>query len=606
MRHSGPCVRSSAGRPPLAHNRNVCLGRERRDARAAPRETELDPVVAELRGLKADIYTLNRSLDGSTITFAMGKGDLEMSKTTAKASLRTDLERLGLSATPHPSSPYVRMGRTEVQDHRHPRAQGGPDHDLGHSSGGESDCKLEIRFPPPPPSQQCHSRASGFGSVAAAAASCSSGVRRDYGGGVKDVGQLVRRVEASTRAVSREKEHIAKILRIEKEKTARLREALWQEGGTKREWEMLTQASSLLKQRLESTERIRNRQKELIRELQAVEADIAFANAGNMAGLVSMDPLPNLSPPLPPPPPPSSALPPTARRRKASSSSLLAHRRGNDTERDHPVDERCGRRSGGSASDRARTPLRGKNGEQRRPPPTGTKSAKSDYFPAGRTAAMELEAGGGGGGTRLGRSVASASVRTVSRAAAVRPERPRRSGGPADGATKSGISATGARKSSEGAVASKAKSTQAGRTRSGIIDPSSADTKARAEVDRKSKSATTATAQSRHRAATSATPAAAPSRNRVLRRQASTKAKVRSGATFGAPTAASAGKIRITPRRAVASSGSRVGATKRAGDGFISSSRASACRPGKKKTSSCGGGRLLLEATTTALAHERH
>ncbi|CAM9317767.1 unnamed protein product [Ectocarpus sp. 12 AP-2014] len=582
MRHSGPRVRSSAGRPPLAHNRNLCLGRERRDARAAPRETELDPVMAELRGLKADIHTLNRSLDGSTITFAMGKGDLERSKTTAKASLRTDLQSLGLSSTPHPSSPYGRTGRTEVRDHRHAHAQGGPDDDLGHSSDGESDYKLEIRFPPPPPSQQRHSSASGFGSAAAAAASCSSGVRRDYGGGVKDVGQLVRRVEASTRAVSREKEHIAKILRIEKEKTARLQEALWQEGGTKREWEMLTQASSLLKQRLESTERIRNRQKELIRELQAVEADIAFANAGNMAGLVSTDPLPNLWPPLPPPPPPS-VLPPTARRRKASSSPLLAHRRGNDTERDHAVDERRVRRSRGSASDRARTPLVGKHGEQRRSPPTGTKSAKSDDFPAGRAAAVELE-DGGGGGTRLGRAAASASVRTGSRAAAVRPERPRRSGGPADGVTKSGISATGERKSSEGAVVSKAKRIQTGRTRSSIIDSSSVDTKARrAEVDRKSKSATTATAQSQHRAVTSATPAAAPSRNRVLRRQASMKAKVRSGATFGAQTAASAGKIRTTTRRAVASSGGRVGATKRAGDGCIPPSRASACRPGQKK-----------------------
>lgn len=129
---------------------------------------------------------------------------------TAKASLRTDLQSLALSATPHPSSPYGRTGRTEVHDHRHARAQGGPDHDLDHSSGGESDCKLEIRFPPPPPSQQSQSRASGFGG-AAAAASCSSVVRRDYSGGVKDVGQLVRRVEASTRAVSREKEHIAKV-----------------------------------------------------------------------------------------------------------------------------------------------------------------------------------------------------------------------------------------------------------------------------------------------------------------------------------------------------------------------------------------------------------
>ncbi|CBJ31766.1 hypothetical protein Esi_0280_0013 [Ectocarpus siliculosus] len=578
MRHSGPRVRSSAGRPPLAHNRNLWLGRDRRDGRAEPREIELDPVMAELRGLKADIYTLNRSLDGSTITFAMGKGDLERSKTTAEASIRTDLQSLGLSATPHPSSPCGRTGRTEVHDHRHARAQGGPDHDLGHSSGG-----------------------------AAAAASCSSGVRRDYGGGVRDVGELVRRVEASTRAVSREKEHIAKILRIEKEKTARLQEALWQEGGTKREWEMLTQASSLLKQRLESTERIRNRQKELIRELQAVEADIAFANAGNMAGMVSTDPLPNLSPPLPPPPPrPPPALPPTARRRKASSSSLLAHHRGNDTERHHAVDERYGRRSRGGASDRARTPLGGKHGEQRRSPPTGTKSAKSNDFPAGCAAAVELEddGGGGGGGTRLGRAAASASVRTVGRAATVRPERPRRSGGPADGATKSGISATGARKSSEGAVASKARRTQTGRTSSSIIDSSSADTKARrAEVDRKSKSATTTTAQSRHRAATSSTPAAAPSRNRVLRRQASTKTKVPSGATFGAPTAASAGKIRTTPRRPVVSPGGHVRATKRAGDGCIPRPLVAQTN---KKASRGGGGQLLLEATTTALADERH
>lgn len=131
---------------------------------------------------------------------------------TEKASLGTDLQSSGLFATTHPSSPYGRTRRTEGHDHRHARAQGGPDHDLGHSSGGESDCKLEIRFPPPPPSQQSHSSASGFGN-AAAAVSCSRGVRRDNGGGggVKDVGQLVQRVEASTRAVSREKEHIAKV-----------------------------------------------------------------------------------------------------------------------------------------------------------------------------------------------------------------------------------------------------------------------------------------------------------------------------------------------------------------------------------------------------------
>lgn len=39
-------------------------------------------MMSELRELRADIYELNRSLDGSTISFALRKGDLARSKTS--------------------------------------------------------------------------------------------------------------------------------------------------------------------------------------------------------------------------------------------------------------------------------------------------------------------------------------------------------------------------------------------------------------------------------------------------------------------------------------------------------------------------------------------
>lgn len=38
--------------------------------------------MAELRELKADIYELGKSLDGSTISFVLRQGDLARSKTT--------------------------------------------------------------------------------------------------------------------------------------------------------------------------------------------------------------------------------------------------------------------------------------------------------------------------------------------------------------------------------------------------------------------------------------------------------------------------------------------------------------------------------------------
>lgn len=49
-------------------------------------------MMSELRELRADIYELNRSLDGSTISFALRKGDLA---------------RSGASGTLHGKNAYV-------------------------------------------------------------------------------------------------------------------------------------------------------------------------------------------------------------------------------------------------------------------------------------------------------------------------------------------------------------------------------------------------------------------------------------------------------------------------------------------------------------------
>lgn len=78
----------------------------------------------------------------------------------------------------------------------------------GRSSDCGSDYELDIRFPPPPPPRAPVSAAT---AAVNAAASCRKGVQADYGG-VQDVDQLVRRVEASARAVSRENEDIIKVV----------------------------------------------------------------------------------------------------------------------------------------------------------------------------------------------------------------------------------------------------------------------------------------------------------------------------------------------------------------------------------------------------------
>eukprot|EP00903_Cladosiphon_okamuranus_P018689 g17202.t1 len=261
--------------------------------------------MAELRELKHDISELGRSLDGRTISFALRTKREEPRKKTA--SLATDLlfpttvDGNFLGRNPSSRDYYGPIGGAP---RRRPFCVQGS---REHSSDGGSDYELDIWFPPAPPPRPPTSAAAAAVAVTGPTASCRRGVQADYGG-VQNVDQLVRRVEASTRAVSRESEDVIRSLRMEEDKTARLRDALWQGGMAKRDWETTIEASRVLKKRLDSTERTRKRQKELIRELQAVEADIAFANAGDMARLFSQGPLPLPSPPLPLPLPPP--LPP--------------------------------------------------------------------------------------------------------------------------------------------------------------------------------------------------------------------------------------------------------------------------------------------------------
>lgn len=137
---------------------------------------------------------------------------------------------------------------------------------------------------------------------------------------------------------------------------------------------------------------------ELVRELQAVEADIAFANAGRKAGRFSSDPLPQLWPPplpLPPPPPP-----PSTARMKTSPPSLLVLRRDHDSkQKEKTVKERSGNglRGAGQRSQQRR--------KQRRSQPERSRSAGRVAF--GERARVGLEGGGGGGGGGIRRRLSS-------------------------------------------------------------------------------------------------------------------------------------------------------------------------------------------------------
>ncbi|CAM9534522.1 unnamed protein product [Discosporangium mesarthrocarpum] len=91
---------------------------------------------------------------------------------------------------------------------------------------------------------------------------------------------LVDRIRQSTRDVTRERDDAMEALRVEEDEFLLLREAVRQESVYKRQWQELKEASTVLKQRLHSSERIRRRQKELIRELQSVNGGIALASSG--------------------------------------------------------------------------------------------------------------------------------------------------------------------------------------------------------------------------------------------------------------------------------------------------------------------------------------
>lgn len=107
-----------------------------------------------------------------------------------------------------------------AQHYHHPRnarAQQGEPDDQRHVPffrGGGSDYELDARLPPPPPSRFLRHPGASIPFAAdaadAAAAAVMSGVHEDRGG-VQDAEQLVRRVEASARAVSRENEDVVKV-----------------------------------------------------------------------------------------------------------------------------------------------------------------------------------------------------------------------------------------------------------------------------------------------------------------------------------------------------------------------------------------------------------
>lgn len=105
------------------------------------------------------------------------------------------------------------------RDPCHARGQGYSGSVLGRdqSSDSWSNCELDIRFPPPPPPPLRSARlalrrgeSAGAAAAAEAVASCCRGVQADYAG-VEGVDELVRRVEASARAVSLENDDIVKV-----------------------------------------------------------------------------------------------------------------------------------------------------------------------------------------------------------------------------------------------------------------------------------------------------------------------------------------------------------------------------------------------------------
>eukprot|EP00752_Nemacystus_decipiens_P014628 g13026.t1 len=564
--------------------------------------------MAELQELKEEISQLGRSLDGSTISFVLRQRDGPRNGTATAPPAEDILAPTTVDG--HFSSSPRRNRRIQNPPLNDPiggarrrplyaNDQGGSKHvPTGHSSECSSDYELDIRFPPPAPPRAPVRAAS---VAAAAAETCKRGVQADYDG-VRDVGQLVRRVEASARSVSRENEDIIKSLRKEEDKTARLRDALWQEGTAKRDWEITTEASRVLRQRLESTERIRKRQKELIMELQAVEADIAFANAGGMAGAMtawpSQAPLPLLSPPLPPPPSPSRLPTSAARPAKAPTPSRLTLRRDRTAEGEK-------RARGRNSGDRrvAGNP----QGRRRRSRPARDRTAGNAAVGGHRRARVkhggEIGGGGGDGGSddgverrplpttapqtktcftsrvtcRADADSTTAADRRASRSNSAR--RPRVSGG--DAAER--VSTNSKRRQGGNGAHERGGGGDAGRRRPRGHSNASSFSTGRAEIiarseraDRRPESAAAAlTAAPRSRSRLRATqpvrvksarPAAAEAQERARQRSAPKASVVSSVARCGfwAPTAASSGKDRRREGVVTAPEKQRAGATPRA------------------------------------------
>lgn len=147
---------------------------------------------------------------------------------------------------------------------------------------------------------------------------------------------------------------------------------------------------------------------ELIGELQAVEADIAFANVGSKAEDFSSDPLPELWPPSLPPPP---QRPSTIQRAKASPPSLLPPRR--DHEEAKHEEKRFKQRKGGSGLRVAE-----QRGQQRQRHCGIHFSDPAERVSLRQRARVELESGGGDGIRRRRSSGGRAGLTETKRTAA--------------------------------------------------------------------------------------------------------------------------------------------------------------------------------------------
>ena len=297
--------------------------------------------------------------------------------------------------------------------------------------------------------------------------------------------------------------------------------------------------------------------------MQAVEADIAFANAGGVAEWFSQGPLPLLSPPPPPPPSPSPLPTSIVRRAEASASSHLTLRRDRaaEGEKGTKASDSGGRRGEGhqqarrrrsrparartagnaAFGDRARTEQEGDRTVEKRPllPLTATKR-KPCFISQAMCRSVGTAAAGRGTTSGGARRPTVPSGDATTRASTITKRRQRGAGGHGGG----GGGDPGRRPPGRTSVAS----FSSGRTEGDIAR--------RTRADHRLESATAAATAGgvshsslrlrvpQPARLKSARPAGAEAQTCVRRRSAPKVGVTSAVARFGAPTAASSGKDR--------------------------------------------------------------